>query len=364
MEKQTRKQLLQTLSTLDSNERNKLYKRASTLRKIQSQKVSRRLRAEDECPRRAKSLEDFVLDILAAESDVDTSAAAGVGQVVWLGRTSCRLQAETLIECALNPAAPVAVGDRASYARFGDGWKVAGVLPRTSVLSKPDSFDSHRERVIAANVDFVLIVVSFVTPPLHPRIIDRYFIAVSRGGARPILCVNKRDLLTEANASFERAKLQPYRSLMPVIEVSTLGGEGVSELESFIRGSTVVLVGHSGVGKSSIANAIEPGLGILCGEVSEGYGRGTHTTTASTLHTLHDGTRVIDTPGVRAFGLWEVDASTLEWYFPEFAEPGLRCKFRDCGHTHEPSCGVRSAVERGEIDRARYDTYLRLRDSP
>ena len=125
-----------------------------------------------------------------------------------------------------------------------------------------------------------------------------------------------------------------------------------------LSGKLCAFVGHSGVGKSSLLNALEPGLGIETGEVWRGYGRGTHTTTASTLHQVGNGLRVIDTPGIRSFGLWNLDAAELSFYFPEFQ--GVACRFAGCSHSHEPSCGVKAAVASGRIARVRYDTYLRL----
>jgi ribosome biogenesis GTPase len=317
---------------------------------------------EDESVRRAKSLDDIVLQILLQEdSEVARGPATGQGVVVWLGPKSCRVNAAgQSVDCALTRSQSVAIGDRVTFRPHGDSYAVLAVLPRSTVLSRPDADNSNVERVIAANIDVVVVVVSVVAPPLHPRIIDRYMVAIQRGGAKMLLAINKVDLLDSGNQNAELAKLDPYRSSISMVQCSTTNMTGIQELRDLLRGQTCAFVGHSGVGKSSLINAFEPSLAILTGEVSQGYGRGTHTTTSSTLHELSGGTKLIDTPGVRSFGLWDIDAKSLSWYFPEFEEFRVACKFRDCSHTHEPSCGIKHAVESGSLSRVRYDSYLRI----
>jgi ribosome biogenesis GTPase len=259
-------------------------------------------------------------------------------------------------------------GDRVAIGSDGAGsWVVRSVEPRTTVLSRPNPHVGQRERVIVANVDTVVIVVAVVAPPLHERLIDRMLIAIQKGRAAPVICVNKIDLLEEREAAEREAtkqKLAPYVAAgIPVFEASAMTGAGIEPLRGAIVNRRSVLVGHSGVGKSSILNSLFPDLRIITAEVSDSTNKGRHTTTASTLFRLDGGTEVIDTPGVRAFGLWKISAEELRSFFPEFAEAQGTCKFADCSHSHEPFCGVRAAVDEGRIAAARHDTYLRILQS-
>ncbi len=196
------------------------------------------------------------------------------------------------------------------------------------------------------------------SPPLHIRLVDRYLIAIERSGAQAAICVNKLDLLNQEERALEFAKLLPYADLdLPITGCSTDTGEGIEEMRRLVGGKLCAFVGHSGVGKSSLLNALNPNFKELTGDVSEGRGTGRHTTSWSSLHELDDGTRIIDTPGIRSLGLKELTVEELKWHFPEFNK--VRCKFSDCTHTHEPSCGVKAAVG-NEIKAVRYGTYLRL----
>jgi len=175
-----------------------------------------------------------------------------------------------------------------------------------------------------------------------------------------VICVNKIDLMEEEQARSELAPLSTYRDLgVPVIPCSTKTGEGLEELRQAVQGKTAALVGHSGVGKSSILNAIDSRL-QLATKTLHRRGTGRHTTSSSTLYDFGDGTYLIDTPGIREFGLWDLDRDSLRDYFPEFDEPAESCRFTDCSHVHEPNCAVKDAVDEGIVRPARYETYVRL----
>jgi ribosome biogenesis GTPase len=289
-------------------------------------------------------------------ADAPRRVPAVVGSV--LG-ASAWVQSDTGLFRAELLGQSVVVGDDVVVALTADDQAaIVEVAPRRTVLSRPDVAMAGVQRAIVANVDAIVIVVSVGSPPLHPRLIDRYLIAIQQGGAQPLVFVNKLDLLTDPA---ELEVLDPYRDVgVPVFTGSAARGEGFDDLMSALAGKSCAFVGHSGVGKSSIVNRLKPDAQLDTGGVSDGSGKGTHTTTTSSLHRLADGTTLIDTPGVRSFGLRVLSVDEVADYFPEFS--GRSCRFADCSHLHEPDCAVLDAVDRGEISAARYDAYRRLHE--
>lgn len=237
---------------------------------------------------------------------------------------------------------------------------VMAVAPRRTRLSRLAIEHSHvAEQVFAANIDVMIVVTTIVKPAFKQGLVDRYLIAAEVGGVVPILCMNKMDLVDE-----EISLLDTYRDLgIRVIPTSCETGEGLDELRAALKNKMSVFAGQSGVGKSTLLNSLEPELEITTREVSHSTEKGRHTTTVSRLYELPGGIRVVDTPGIRQLGLWEVSPEEVAYYFPEIAEAGGGCKFRNCTHTHEPACSVLESVENKTIDKRRYDSYLRIRNS-
>ncbi len=257
----------------------------------------------------------------------------------------------------VKPQSQVAIGDWVEIDGIG---AIRNVLPRATTLSRPDPLNHRNERVIAANIDLVVVVAAMRAPDLRPGLIDRYLIAIEKGGADVTICATKIDRV-ESEAEFDL--LDPYRALhIPIFPVSNKTGEGVEALLTALSGKLAVLVGHSGVGKSSLMNAFAPESNAATGEISKLYQKGRHITTSSTMYRLARGIRIIDTPGVREFGLWDVTVAEVERTFHDFDAYRGACQFGDCSHTHEPVCGVRDALDEGKIPEQRYAAYLRIRD--
>jgi ribosome biogenesis GTPase len=248
---------------------------------------------------------------------------------------------------------PVAPGDAVSIRHE----KIAAVASRRTALSRTDSANPNRERVIAANIELLVVVAAIEDPPFRPGLIDRYLVAAARGGVQPILCVNKIDLC--ADTAIAGHVTEPWREMgVPVVLCSTRTGAGIGNVRDLLAGSLAVLAGHSGVGKSSLLNALADEPHARTGAVSEYSGKGRQTTTSARLYELRNGARIIDTPGIRELGLGRVTPDELRFAFADFA--AFECRFRDCTHRAEPECGVRASVESGAISKARYHSYLRI----
>lgn len=271
---------------------------------------------------------------------------------------------------------PVALGDRVSIERLAlDADTVGGVIvaihERERVLSRvaPHSAvgtSAEREQVIIANPDQAVFVFAAAHPSPHTRMLDRFLVAAEKAAIPAIcICVNKIDLV-QANPKEHdhiRATFGVYEQIgYPVLYVSAQQGAGITPLREQLTGRVSVFTGPSGVGKTSLLNAIEPDLGRRVNAVSEATTKGRHTTRYSELIPLANGGWIADTPGIRAIAPWDVEPDELDGYFIEIAAHVADCKFQDCTHTHEPGCAVRAAVDRGQISEARYESYLRLRD--
>lgn len=252
----------------------------------------------------------------------------------------------------------VVVGDRVEVERSAEGAAVVAVEPRDTVVSRPDPGDPRREQVLVANVDTVLVVASVREPDLAPGLVDRFLVASESRGLAVGIALNKVDL--DPGREYETVA-GVYKGLgYAVLPTSVATGEGIEAVREFLRGRTATMLGHSGVGKSSLANALDPSLALRTAEVQSATGKGVHTTTTVSLLRLPWGGYLVDTPGIREFGLWKMAPSDLGVWFREFAEHIDRCRFNDCLHENEPGCAVKSAVQSGAIRPWRYESYLRI----
>ncbi|HKZ54886.1 MAG TPA: ribosome small subunit-dependent GTPase A [Anaerolineales bacterium] len=254
-----------------------------------------------------------------------------------------------------------AVGDRVQVRLLEDGsGAIEAVEPRARVLSRKAPGQRREvEQVIVANPDQAVLVFACADPDPNFRMLDRFLVVAEREQIPALLCVNKVDLVERRSA--KRAFADYERLGYDVIFTSAKTGRGVGELRGRMRRRLSVLAGPSGVGKSSLLNAIQPGLGLRVREVARATGRGRHATVVPELVPLEGGGYVADTPGLRALDLWDIEPQELDAYFRELRPLVEHCDFSDCSHVHEPGCAVIEAVEKGEVSEQRYESYLRMR---
>jgi ribosome biogenesis GTPase len=254
-----------------------------------------------------------------------------------------------------------AVGDRVKISRQPDGTgMIESVEPRTSSLVRLDPRPQGvYQQVILANPDQAVFVFACARPNPRLRMLDRFLVIAEREKLPAVIIANKIDLVGRQCAE-EMFGFYP-RIGYPVLYTCAKTGEGVDELRGQLTGKISALAGPSGVGKSSLLNAVQPGLGLAVREISEAFQKGRHTTSVRQLFPLAGGGCVADTPGLRSLALWDTEPEELDGYFPELATLVAACQFSDCSHKTEPGCAVRAAVEAGTVHPQRYDSYLRLR---
>jgi ribosome biogenesis GTPase len=236
-------------------------------------------------------------------------------------------------------------------------WAIADILPRRSRLTRRAPGGAHGERVVAATVDQVGVVLAAAHPTPNARMLDRFLVIAAANDVPARIVINKADLVAgDVRAAFASYAEAGY----PVHGTSVPQRGGFDALHDVLRGRVSALTGPSGVGKSSLLNAMYPGLSLRVGEISRSVDKGRHTTVGATMHPLPDGGYVMDTPGLREVGVWNVAPRELDRCFPEFRRFVADCRFRDCRHHDEPGCAVRSAVEAGAVTSQRYESYRHL----
>ena len=253
----------------------------------------------------------------------------------------------------------VVVGDRVHLAWESERIGVQAVEPRRNAFSRRAAGEREVEQVVAVNLDQVVIVASMRDPDLKHGLVDRVLVQCEHAGIPARIAFNKIDL---AEPGEVETAIEDYAAAGAIGHAMSASQElGLDVLLEACRGRRTLFVGHSGVGKSSIMARIAPGHELLTGDVNSVTGKGRHTTTAALLIRPEPGLELIDTPGVRAFALWGVDADTLQEYYPDLREHLGHCRFNDCRHDREPGCGLRAKLESGEIRERRFASFLKLR---
>ncbi len=266
----------------------------------------------------------------------------------------------SLYRCHLRANLPALVtGDRIVWRPGKDDiGVVVAQLPRTSELCRPDNHG--RIKPVAANIDYIVLVVAPV-PRAHANLIDRYLVAAEAVDIEPVLLLNKTDLIDDSNRDYLLELMATYRDLgYQVLTASTKAEHGLDAIQTLLKDHTSVFVGQSGVGKSSLVNVLLPGIETKVGELSEQTGKGMHTTTAAKLFHFPEGGSLIDSPGIREFGLWHMEPEDVLNGFREFHDFIGHCRFRDCQHEQEPGCALLQALDDGLITEKRMDSYRQI----
>lgn len=271
----------------------------------------------------------------------------------------CRIRGKLRLK-GVRSTNPVVVGDEAVCEADGGDCVIVDIVPRRNYVIRRASNLSKESHIIAANVDQALLMVTLRSPETPKEFADRFLVTCEAYKVPAAILLSKIDLqdaeaVAEFRAVYEGAG---YR----VLEVSAKEGRGVEEVRKLLAGRTTLVSGNSGVGKSTLIQTIDPSLDIRTGEISDSHHKGRHTTTFSTMYPLAEGGAVIDTPGIKGFGLLDIDDAELWHYFPEMMRVAPGCRFYNCTHTHEPGCAVVEAVETGEIAWSRYESYLKILD--
>ncbi len=271
----------------------------------------------------------------------------------------CRIRGKLRLK-GVRSTNPVVVGDEVVCEAEGGDCVIVDIVPRRNYVIRRASNLSKESHIIAANVDQALLMVTLRSPETPKEFADRFLVTCEAYKVPATILLSKIDLqdaeaVAEFRAVYEGAG---YR----VLEVSAKEGRGVEKVRELLAGRTTLVSGNSGVGKSTLIQAIDPSLDIRTGEISDSHHKGRHTTTFSTMYPLAEGGAVIDTPGIKGFGLLDIDDAELWHYFPEMMRVAPGCRFYNCTHTHEPGCAVVEAVKAGEIAWSRYESYLKILD--
>ena len=273
----------------------------------------------------------------------------------------CRMRGKLRLR-GVRSTNPIVVGDTVHCECGEDGeWVIVDIAPRHNYIIRRASNLSKESHIIASNIDRAMLVVTLVEPVTATEFIDRFLVTCEAYKVPVTILLAKIDLLRDTPEAIEEFHRIYEGAGYEVINISATEGVGVERVKAMLAGKTTLLSGNSGVGKSTLIGAIDPTIDIRTGEISDSFHKGKHTTTFSTMYRVGDGF-IIDTPGVKGFGLIDIDDKELWHYFPEMISRAGECKFFNCTHTHEPHCAVTEAVKREEIAFSRYESYLKILD--
>lgn len=273
----------------------------------------------------------------------------------------CRMRGRMRLR-GVRSTNPVVVGDVVEFACDGDDCVIEGLRPRRNYIIRRASNLSKESHIIAANIDRALLVATLVSPVTAPEFIDRFLVTCEAYRIPATILLAKIDLAADMEEEIARFRSTYGSAGYDVVEISAKYGAGMDEVRRLTAEGTTLVAGNSGVGKSTLIGALCPSERIRVGEISRSHDKGCHTTTFSTMYALDSGGFIIDTPGIKGFGLIDIDDAELCRYFPDMMRFAPQCRFCNCTHTHEPHCAVAEAVERGEIAFSRYESYLKILD--
>lgn len=275
----------------------------------------------------------------------------------------CKIRGKFRIE-GIRTTNPIAVGDKVRFNISGDVPMIDEILPRTNYIVRKATKLSSKSHIIASNIDQAILVVTPRNPDTPIAFIDRFLVSANAYNVPVVIVFNKADTFTEEDQDWVAELMATYSEInYQVIHTSATQNIGIKNIIEILKDKISVVSGNSGVGKSSLIKAIDENLHVKIQEISDIHKQGKHTTSFAQMYELKTGGYIIDTPGIRAFGLIDLDKNEIWHYFPEMLEIGQNCRFTNCTHTHEPGCKVIEAVENGDIALSRYESYINIHTS-
>ena len=277
------------------------------------------------------------------------------------GELDCRIRGRLRLK-GIRSTNPVVVGDRVMVEPDDESSAIVEILPRRNYIIRRASNLSKESHIIGANIDRALLIVTLHSPSTPVEFVDRFLVTCEAYNVPVTIVLGKADTLTGEHEAEAEEFMAIYQDAgYDLIRLSSTTGEGIDQIRELLKGHTTLIAGNSGVGKSTLVSTIDPALDIRTGEISESHHKGKHTTTFSTMYRIDEG-YIIDTPGIKGFGLIDIDSKELCRYFPEMMRLAPDCRFYNCTHTHEPGCAVQEGVKQGIVAWSRYESYLKILD--